>query len=346
MKRVSHNKNNFIFINVLVAMIVLAVGILIGKLVLAPTSNQLATLPKPEIADGQRGELGIDKNVNESTIDQYLGRPDSVYIDLRMLDDPADYAAIGGDSKLSGIIDGFEVIPYPYLVNVTGLPEAVGKTYQGPTLYTENADGSFTPNYVQSKQILENLFPKNKNLFLICGGGGYSGMLKNMLVKLGWNPDKIYVVGGYWFYDGEHKVDIAQPDGSYAFWKVPYHAINFEDLTPIGKPNDISGTEYEKMIAKKESFILMIDNPGCTTTEKMRTMIEKFAAQLKLQYYRIMWPEAKETSLRESVKYYPSIAIIKNGEVKAALKADSDDDAKYYNNATDLEQWLKSQDVL
>lgn len=90
----------------------------------------------------------------------------------------------------------------------------------------------------------------------------------------------------------------------------------------------------------------MVDNPGCTTTEKMRSMIEKFAAQLKLKYYRIMWPEAKETSLKESVKYYPSIAIIKDGKVKAALKADSDDDAKYYNNAADLEQWLKSQDVL
>ena len=30
----------------------------------------LATLPKPELSEGQRGQLGIDKNINESTIDQ------------------------------------------------------------------------------------------------------------------------------------------------------------------------------------------------------------------------------------------------------------------------------------
>ena len=36
----------------------------------------------------------------------------------------------------------------------------------------------------------------------MCGGGGYAGMTKNMLVSLGWDKDKIYVVGGYWFYEG------------------------------------------------------------------------------------------------------------------------------------------------
>ncbi|MDO4611974.1 MAG: hypothetical protein Q4B29_00720, partial [Candidatus Saccharibacteria bacterium] len=99
-------------------------------------SESVATLPLPEISEGQRGELGIDKNINEENIDQYLGREDAVYRDVRLLIDPGNYEAIGGDSMLSGLVEGFEVVPLPYLVNVTGLPEAVGDTYVGETLFT------------------------------------------------------------------------------------------------------------------------------------------------------------------------------------------------------------------
>ena len=134
--------------------------------------NTLVSLPTPELAEGQRGELGIDKNVNEATIDSYLGRSDAVYRDLRMLEDPGNYEAIGGDSKLSGFVRGFEVVPFPYIVNVSGLPEEVGQTYVGATLFRQHSDGSYTPNYEESMDILEGLFPKDKVIFLMCGVGG------------------------------------------------------------------------------------------------------------------------------------------------------------------------------
>ena len=141
------------------------------------------SLPLPELEDGLRGQLGIDKNINEETIDKYLNRSDSVYRDMRMLKDEADYEAIGGDSYLSGFVKGFEVVPYPYLCNVEGLPEQVGSTYSGVTLFTHNEDGSYTENYKESMNILESLFPKDKYIFLMCGGGGYAGMMKNMFNK-------------------------------------------------------------------------------------------------------------------------------------------------------------------
>lgn len=215
---------------VFVLVVLLLVGGLMLGTFLTKKINSLPELPKPELSEGQRGQLGIDKNVNESTIDKYLGRKDSVYYDVRMLEDPANYEAIDGDRYLSGLVEGFEVVPYPYLVNVEGLPEAVGQSYTGATLYT-HADGKYTANYKESRQILNDLFPKDKNIFLMCGGGGYSGMLKNMLVDLGWDTNKIYVVGGYWYYDGEHNVQIKQEDGSYSFWKISYHNIDFSKLT-------------------------------------------------------------------------------------------------------------------
>ena len=197
--------------------------------------NTLPGLPAPEVAEGQRGELGIDKNVNEETIDAYLGRSDAVYRDVRMLEDPGNYEAIGGDLYLSGFVRGFELVPFPYIVNVSGLPDEVGQTYTGKTLYHQHSDGSYTPNYKESLSILEGLFPKDKIIFLMCGGGGYSGMLKNMLVALGWDEDKIYDVGGYWYYGGDNNVDVKRVDDNgqivYDFCKVPVHEIDFEKLT-------------------------------------------------------------------------------------------------------------------
>ena len=215
--------------------VVLIIGaFLLGKFVFP--SEGLKSLPVPELAEGQRGELGIDKNVNEASIDQYLGRSDAVYRDVRMLEDPGNYEAIGGDSKLSGFVRGFEVVPFPYIVNVTGLPEAVGDTYTGKTLFSY--DGmEYKANYKESMEILEGLFPKDKVIFLMCGGGGYSGMMKNMLVALGWDASKIYDVGGYWYYEGENNVEVKRKldDGTivYDFWKVPVHEIDFSELTEV-----------------------------------------------------------------------------------------------------------------
>ena len=202
------------------------------------TRKELKELPLPEITSGIRGEqFGIDKNINEETIDKYLNRDDSVYRDMRMLKDPGNYEAIGGDSYLSGFIKGFEVVPYPLLVNVVGLPEEVGKTYTGNTLYTLTEEGKYVPNYEESFSILEYYFPKDKNIFLMCGGGGYAGMTKNMLISLGWNKDKIYNVGGYWNYEGTNNVEVKKENSdnsiSYDFWKVTYHDIDFDNLHEV-----------------------------------------------------------------------------------------------------------------
>ena len=196
------------------SILIFILGLLCSYLIISLiNNNSLSSLPKPEITGGERGMLGIDKNINEETIDKYLGRSDSVYRDMRMLKDPGNYEAIGGDSYLSGTIKGFEVVPYPYLTKVEGLPEVVGESYTGPTLFTHNSD---------------------KYIFLMCGGGGYAGMTKNLLVSLGWNADKIYDIGGYWYYNGENNITIKKTingETSYDFWKLTYHDIDFNTLT-------------------------------------------------------------------------------------------------------------------
>ena len=70
----------------------------------------------------------------------------------------------------------------------------------------------------------------------MCGGGGYAGMTKNLLVELGWDANKIYVLGGYWSYEGKNSVSTVlktNQDGTrvFDFSSVPYHNINFSVLT-------------------------------------------------------------------------------------------------------------------
>ena len=243
-------------------------------------SSKLKELPLPEITGGTRGELGIDKNINEATIDEYLNRPDSVYRDMRMLEDPGNYEAIGGDRYLSGYIEGFEVIPLPYIIPVTGLPSEVGDTYTGTTLFY-NDNGTYIANYEESMDIIKEIFPKDKVIFLMCGGGGYAGITKNFLVSLGWDENKIYNTGGYWYYKGEHSINVKnEVDGivSYDFDSVPYHNIEFDKLTksanykaPVIKVTEIKINTSKIELEEGNSFKLnAIVLPNEATNKEVR----------------------------------------------------------------------------
>lgn len=224
---------------ILILILCLVIGGTISYFVFRNTDSKKYlpdNLPLPEVTGGERGMLGIDKNVNEETLDNYLGYEGIVYRDMRMLKDPGNYEAIGGDSYLSGFVKGFEVVPYPLLTEVKGLPEAVGDSYKGKTLFSVDKNGNYVANYKESMEYLEYYFPKDKVIFLICGGGGYAGMTKSLLVSLGWDENKIYDVGGYWFYNGKNNVEVKQTKNgkvTYDFWKVTYHDIDFNSLTEV-----------------------------------------------------------------------------------------------------------------
>ncbi len=201
--------------------------------------NVLKPLPAPEKSEGLRGVYDIDKNINEKTIDKYLGRSDVVYRDVRMLEDTATWENKGGERDLTGFVEGFEVVPYAYL---TEFPqeyidqkksENVSGLYQGKTLFRLES-GKYIPNYKESMDILEYLFPKDKTIFLMCGAGGYANFTKQMLGSLGWDTSKIYNVGGYWNYEGNNSIS-TKIEGSNKcdFSKVPYHNIDFDRLTEV-----------------------------------------------------------------------------------------------------------------
>lgn len=222
----------------LIVAFILTIALSLG----ACSSNEgLPAIPAAEV--DETSMFGVDKNINIETIDQWLGRDDVAYIDVRMLVDPGDYGAIGGDPVLSGTVEGFEVVPYPYLANLTGLPPEVAATqYNGPTLFTLTWDdngniASVTPNFEESEMIIKDLFPEDKHIFLMCGGGGYAGFTRALLIELGYDPSKVYNIGGFWGYDGDNKVHVKVSYGENnmydynAFHRLRYHLIDFNQLT-------------------------------------------------------------------------------------------------------------------
>jgi len=206
------------------------------------SGETLKELPLPEVDDTT--QFGVDKNINQETIDEWLGRDDVAYRDVRMLFDPAEYAAIGGEADLTATIEGFKVVPYPYLGTMQSLP--VANAYTGEKLFeiVWTEDGhvvSATPLYEESLMIMEELFPKDKAIFLMCGGSGYANMTKQLLLFLGWDETKIYNTGANWTYKGNHALELVvypeDKDGNniYATWRADYAFIDFDKLNPISQ---------------------------------------------------------------------------------------------------------------
>ena len=87
--------------------------------------------------------------------------------------------------------------------------------------------------------ILEELFPKDKAIFLMCGGGGYAQMTKELLIFLGWEETRLYNIGANWTYTGEHALELivypeyADEQNIYATWRADYTWIPFEKLQEL-----------------------------------------------------------------------------------------------------------------
>lgn len=197
-------------------------------------------LPLPAAEPDLNDQFGVDLNINIDTIDEYLGRPDVAYRDMRMIFDPAHWEDLGEDPYASTVLEGFTMVPFPYLATMPPIP--VDGFYEGETLFDAewSEDGdllSVRSNYKESMQMLNDLFPRDKAIFLVCGGAGYASFTRQLLLYLGWDPQKVYTVGGMWYYEGDRAVDIIEygrtgEDDMYALWRADYTLIDFTLLRP------------------------------------------------------------------------------------------------------------------
>lgn len=201
--------------------------------------------------------FGVDKNVNVGTIDDYLNLKNVVYRDMRLLVDSQGYDGLTPTSSgmLTATIEGFKISSLPYIANLWEgmlpppvLDNPIEMDYVPLFTVEWGSNGEVvdvTKNYEESMYVLEEIFPKDKLIFLMCGGGGYAWMTKQILIKLGYDQEKLYNLGGFWAYTGKHKVELetyydgeiegAYEEKFYSFYNADYMAIEttLKYLTPI-----------------------------------------------------------------------------------------------------------------
>ena len=104
---------------------------------------------------------------------------------------------------------------------------------------------------------------------------------------------------------------------------------------------ELTAGEYEALIEAKKSFVVMVDQSGCTTADRLREYVTRYMTETGILVYKMMFEQVKESSLHDQVKYYPSVVVVDKGVVRAYLRADSDEDAEVYNNYNAFREWME-----
>lgn len=107
-----------------------------------------------------------------------------------------------------------------------------------------------------------------------------------------------------------------------------------------GEYMELLADKYEELVGAKKSFVILIDQDGCTTADRLEGYTSDFAKSKGIKVYKMMFENMKESSLHEKVKYYPSVVVIANGSPIGWLRADEDEDSDAYNRYDAFENWL------
>ena len=105
---------------------------------------------------------------------------------------------------------------------------------------------------------------------------------------------------------------------------------------------EIEKEEYEKLIKDKESFGMFIYQPLCTTSYNFNKVVTKFMNMYNVSFYKMSFVNMKETNLKDKIKYYPSFAIFKDGELVDYLDANNEEDTNKYKSVDYFATWFTS----
>lgn len=101
-------------------------------------------------------------------------------------------------------------------------------------------------------------------------------------------------------------------------------------------------TTFEALEEKKESFAIYIYLPGCLTCASFKPILDEFLNQNNLQIYSISYLtiKNKENTLKENIKYTPSVALFYKGKIETYLDATSNEHIEYYKSLDGFTSWF------
>ena len=116
--------------------------------------------------------------------------------------------------------------------------------------------------------------------------------------------------------------------------ELNYKYYNSEGL------KDISIDELEKRIGRKESLLLFVYNDFCTFSVPCNNVFDEGSKDLGLQILQISYRDFKGSTLNKTVKYAPTVIIVKDGRVVRYLDAESNSDKKIYQNVKKFKSFI------
>lgn len=107
-----------------------------------------------------------------------------------------------------------------------------------------------------------------------------------------------------------------------------------------GKFISSSSNTITNLNQDKENYVVYIYNYYCTFPIPCADIFKSVLTKYKIDIYSLSYDEMKKTDLYETIKYSPSVAIIKKGQIVAYLDAEKDEDYNIYQNEKDFDNWL------
>ena len=102
----------------------------------------------------------------------------------------------------------------------------------------------------------------------------------------------------------------------------------------------IDASSLEKI--KKESYLLFVYNNFCRFQIPCEDIFETFTKENKIAILAMPFDEFKSTNLYHTVKYAPSVIVVKEGKIVAYLDAEKDEDVPKYQDTAVFTNWLSN----
>lgn len=149
----------------------------------------IETLPKKTFPSSTLLE---DSDVTTNNLDDYLFLKDTVYFDTR---DHMQFLQ-------EGAVAGFVNVPfYNYIVdfnfNENCLYTMTKRVDENGNTILLGEVGSFTPNFVESEEMIQAIFPMNRSIVFLSTAGVESTYMMNLLIQLGYDCKVLYNAGGF-----------------------------------------------------------------------------------------------------------------------------------------------------
>lgn len=106
------------------------------------------------------------------------------------------------------------------------------------------------------------------------------------------------------------------------------------------KLEEIKIKELEELMDKGESIGVLVYQPKCVTSNKFLSVVKEFQEKYNISFYKIAFSELRNSKEFKKIKYYPSFIVMDKGKLVDYLKANKDEDTKYFKSVDGFYEWF------